>query len=307
MMKRINGLHRERGESGLPETSLLICSRNRPRLLFETIQSILAGDEIPTEIVIIDQSDTLDPQLVDFQPHLACEIRYFWTGEKGVSLGRNKAVEVAKYSLLVLTDDDMLITPTWFGSIVRALIAMGPHNVVTGRVLSSDEDNVVGYAPSTIEDEQVNIYEGRVNCDVLFTGNMAIYRSDFESVGGFDTRLGPGTCFPAAEDNDLGFRLLEGGCRIHYEPRAIVYHRAWRSENEFFWLHWDYGRGQGAFYAKYFSLKDTYMIKRMAWDVVRSLYRLLRPQSNVYQDAIFVAGMLYGAAQWLTRPCSRKT
>jgi hypothetical protein len=37
--------------------SLVIPTRNRGRLLQETLESILAGDELPEEIVLADQSD----------------------------------------------------------------------------------------------------------------------------------------------------------------------------------------------------------------------------------------------------------
>jgi GT2 family glycosyltransferase len=291
-------LDRETARLGLPKASLLICSRNRSSLLFETIQSILAADEIPAEIVIIDQSDILNNDLINFTSFLACEIRYFWTREKGVSRGRNKAVEVARYPLLVFTDDDMLVAPSWYGVSVRALIKYGNRFAITGKVLSSDE-NSYGHTPSVRDDDEALNYQGRINEDILSTGNMAIYRSAFEDVGSFDPHLGPGTFYPAAEDNDFAYRLLKAGYQIRYEPQAVVYHRDWRSEKEFLWLYWNYGRGQGAFYAKYFSLKDTHTLKRMVRDIVRFPYRILRRQSHIHRDALFIAGLLYGAARWL--------
>jgi GT2 family glycosyltransferase len=298
MMESDIKLYRETAGSGLPEASLLVCSRNRPRLLFETIQSILAADEIPTEIVIIDQSDIPNTNLVNFKSALACDIRYIWTDEKGVSRGRNRAIEMARYPLLVFIDDDIFVSPNWYSMIVRTLVKCGSRSAVTGKVLSSEE-NFSGYAPSLRDDEEVINYHGRINQDVLATVNMAVYCSAFEDVGYFDPLLGPGTLFPAAEDNDIGLRLLEAGYSIRYEPQAVVYHRDWRSEKEFLWLHWNYGRGQGAFYAKHFSLKDTYMLRRMVRDIVRFPYRILRRQSHIHRDALFVAGLLYGAARWL--------
>jgi GT2 family glycosyltransferase len=289
----------------LPATSLLICSRNRPQLLWETIESILAGDEVPAEMIIIDQSDVPDPHLSAFQPEQACAFRYLWSEQKGVSLGRNRAAAEATHSILAITDDDMLATPTWFGSIIRVLVKNGTGNVVTGQVLTTEEDELLGYAPSTREDEQAVVYEGRVNRDILFSGNMAINKATFQEVGGFDTRLGPGTSFPAAEDNDFAFRLLEAGCCIIYDPQAVLYHRAWRSEKEFIWLHWRYGYGQGAFYAKHFSLRDRFMIKRMVWDIWAYLsrfpLRFWRDRRQAYQDGLFATGLLAGSLHWSLR------
>jgi len=287
--------------TNLPETSLLICSRNRPELLWDTIQSVLQGDEIPTEMIVIDQSETPNQVLTNFRPGRNIIFHYIWSDKKGVSNGRNLAVSAASHPVLVFTDDDMLMTPTWFGTIVRALVAVGPQAVVTGQVLSSKEYEE-GFAASTREDQESVTYRGRVNRDVLFTGNMCVYHSAFDSVGGFDIRLGPGTAYQAAEDNDFAFRLLENGYCIVYEPHASVYHRDWRSHEESLRLHWNYGCGQGAFYAKYFSLKDTYMIKRMARNVsgylLRVPYRLLRQRNQAYRDFLFVIGLLYGAARW---------
>ena len=288
-------------EANLPATSLLICSRNRAQLLWETIQSILKGDEVPTEMVVIDQSKTPNSNLMNFQPERKCEFRYVWSEKKGVSVGRNMAVSRATHPILVFTDDDMLVTPTWFGTIIRTLLAIGSHGVVTGQVLSSEEDGK-GFAPSIREDHESVIYQGRVNRDVLFTNNMATYRSAFDHVGGFDSRLGPGTRYPAAEDNDFGFRLLEAGYSIVYDPFSTVYHRAWRSQEQSLRLSWDYGCGQGAFYAKYFSLKDPYTIRRMARNVsgylLRVPYRMLRQRAQAYRDILYVGGLLYGAARW---------
>jgi len=288
-------------EANLLATSLLICSRNRAQLLWETIQSILKGDEVPTEMVVIDQSKTPNSNLMNFQAERKCEFRYVWSEKKGVSVGRNLAISIATHPILVFTDDDMLVRPTWFGSMIRALLAIGSHGVVTGQVLASEEDSK-GFAPSIRGDHESVIYQGRVNRDVLFTGNMATYRSTFDHVGGFDSRLGPGTRYPAAEDNDFAFRLLEAGYSIVYDPHSTVYHRVWRSKEQSLWLSWNYGCGQGAFYAKYFSLKDPYTIRRMARNVsghlVRVPYRIFRQRAQAYRDILYVGGLLYGAARW---------
>jgi GT2 family glycosyltransferase len=241
--------------ASLVPASLLICSRNRPQLLWDTIRSVLAGDEIPAEIVIVDQSDTPDPTLSNFRPQQNCLFRYVWSERKGVSLGRNLAISTATHPILVITDDDMLVAPDWFGALMHTLMNHGEWSLVTGQVLASEETTGQGYAPSIRADNRSMVYKGRVGRDILLTGNMIIYRSAFDRVGAFDPRLGPGTLYPAAEDSDLGYRLLEAGYQIIYEPRAVTYHRTWRSEDEFLWLQWKYGCGQGGYYAKYSALR----------------------------------------------------
>jgi GT2 family glycosyltransferase len=290
----------------LPAASLLICSRNRAQLLWETIDSILQSAEVPAEMVIIDQSDAPDPRLAAYQPERDCHFRYLWSERKGVSLGRNMAAAAASHPILVFTDDDMRATADWFGLIARAAQAAGPLVAVTGRVLPGDDEGTEGFAPSTRDDEQVVQYVGRINRDVLFTNNMALRRADFDALGGFDERLGPGTPFPAAEDNEFAFRWLEAGGQIIYDPAPTMYHRAWRSEQEYIWLHWHYGYGQGAFYGKYLSLRDRHTLKRLLWDVWAYLsrfpLRFWRDRRQAYQDFLFATGILYGAWRWRRRP-----
>ena len=288
----------------LPPTSLAICSRNRPRLLRETVESILRGDEVPTEIVIVDQSDDPHPTLAARRTTTPCEIRYLWSRTRGSGQGRNAALVAAKHDLLVLTDDDMRATPDWFGALVRALLAAGPRSVVTGQVPPADEPGRPGgFAPSTATEQDRIVYEGRIGADILYTGNMAMHRSAIAEIGPFDARLGAGAPFPAAEDNDFGFRLLEAGYRIVYVPEAVLYHRAWRSQHARLRMSWRYGVGQGAFYAKHWRPRDQHMLRRLARDI--TLHLLESAQEARRQswraaicEAAYVAGLLSGACRW---------
>jgi GT2 family glycosyltransferase len=291
-------------KKSLPPTSLIICSRNRPQLLLETVESILHGDQIPTELIVIDQSKVLHPTLSALETGGECEIRYLWThNTTGLSRARNAGIAAARHDILAFTDDDVLVTPTWFGSLIQALVDAGPRGIVTGQVLPAEGETQGGFAPSLMVDEVPAVYKGRVAKDVLQPASMALFRSVIDDIGGFDERLGAGSRFPSAEDNDFGFRVLEAGYRIVYHPEAVIYHRAWRSKRDYLPLRWRYGIGQGAYYAKYLSLHDRYMLRRMCRGVLRRFYlsacRMRRERHQAYGDALYALGILAGAAQWL--------
>mgnify|MGYP001338143396 CR=1 FL=1 len=296
--------------SALPPSSLIIASRDRPDLLMETVQSVLQGEEVPAELVIVDQSDVIHPQLPAFVSSRNCPIHYVWTDSRGLCRAMNEGIATAHHDLLVFTHDDVLVTPHWFGTLVRALLTAGSCAVVTGQVRPNDE--VPGGFQSAIKvDPEPAVYQGRVGEDVLMPMNMAMRRSTVQQVGSFDVRFGPGTALPAAEDNDLGFRLLEMGYRIVYVPEALVFHRAWRTERDLLSLRWSYGTGQGAFYVKHLRTRDPYMLGRMWEDIWRHLRRVPfelvghnRPAAE--QDIVYVSGILYGAIRWqLTQRASR--
>ncbi len=290
--------------AALPPASLIICSRNRPRLLAETVASVLRGDDVPDELVIVDQSRAPHPTLAYAPLRSRCRLRYLWSQSVGLSCARNIGIAAAQYPILAFTDDDVLAPPTWFGGLLRAQLAAGPRGVVTGRVVQAEEAGG-DFAPSLKDDMAPTVYEGRPGVDVLWSNNMAMYRAAVDDVGSFDERLGAGGHFPAAEDNDFGFRLLEAGYRIFYVPEALIYHRAWRSGRDYVRLRWAYGRGQGAFFAKHLSLTDRHMLRRLSASVrshsMNAATRFRRHPRLAYGDAVYTAGLLSGAVEWLVR------
>jgi GT2 family glycosyltransferase len=287
----------------LPPTSLIIATRNRPDLATEAVESILRADEVPNELVIIDQSDSPNASLLTLTTSRPCTIRYLWTHSRGKSRAHNAGIAEASYPILVFTDDDVCVTPDWLKMTVQALINAPPRSVVTGQVLPSEPDRPGGFAPSCKVDPIPAVYQGRIGKDVLYNFNMALWRSAFKEIGGLDERLGPGTCYPGGEDNDLCFRLLEAGYRIIYVPEAIVYHRAWRSDEDYLPLRWSYARGQGAFLAKHLSLRDRYMLWRMVKSLKDDLLGFVRclPRQHrlAYGIAVYGLGFLTATIQWI--------
>jgi GT2 family glycosyltransferase len=197
----------------------------------------------------------------------------------------------------------MIAVPSWFRSLIRGLVHSGEHAVVTGRVLPTVAEVPDGFVPAVVVAKDPAVYKGRIGMDVLASGHMATYRSILEAVGAFDEHLGPGTEFPAAEDNDLGFRLLEAGYSIVYAPEAVLYHRAWRGRPDYLSMRWAYGRGKGGFYTKHLSLRDPYMLCRLFWDITYRLlflpYRVGSQPRRACGDVIYIGGVLTGIVRWL--------
>jgi GT2 family glycosyltransferase len=288
----------------VPSTSLIIASRDRPELLADTVESVLKGDEVPTEIVIVDQSVSPHPTLSNRTTSRGCEICYLKVESVGVSRARNTGITAAQHGMLIVIDDDIYVDAGWFTHMVEALTQSGIRTVISGQVQPFFGDHQGGFVPSTNLAEKPARYQGRINKDVLYSSNMAIYRTALEAVGLFDERLGPGTPYPGAEDCDLGFRLLEAGFSIQYAPEAVVYHRAWRSESDFLPLRWNYGLGRGAFYAKHLHFKDRYMLKRMLTDIKNHVlafpFRIRHQGLEARGDLILSWGIIVGAFRWLT-------
>jgi GT2 family glycosyltransferase len=277
----------------------VIPSRNRPESLVGTITSVLSAEMTPQEIVVVDQSSEANTRILELADQPGPAIRYHRTSSIGVSRARNIGLQIARSEAVALIDDDVLVAPDWLAAITRALRELGPLIVVTGQVRATAEH---GFAASTIVETQPRVFAGRVGADVLFTGNMAMYRSVVSIVGDFDERLGPGTSYPAAEDNDFGFRLLESGFKIAYRPDAVVSHRAWRTNRDYLPLRWRYGRGQGAFFGKHLSLHDRYilglLVKAGTERLGRIPRRLAREPRQALGDVAYVLGLISGVIDW---------
>jgi GT2 family glycosyltransferase len=271
-------------------------------LLLEAVESVLRGDEVPTELIIVDQSDAPHPSLKELTTERACAVRYLWTPTVGQSRATNEGIAAATYNVIVLTDDDMVVASSWLRELVAALVRVGRRGVVTGRVEPGEATVNGSFAPSTKTADTREVHQGRIMEDVLFTNNLAIHRSVTAEVGLFDESLGPGTPFPAAQDNDFGFRLLEAGYRIVYEPSAVAYHRAWRARGDYLPICWSYGRGQGAFFGKHLSFRDRYMLVRMWRDIGRHILlfvrEVLRHPHTAAGRLVYVGGVVSGTMEW---------
>lgn len=286
-----------------PSVAIVVPTRDRHELLLGSLESIRAGDLLPDEIIIVDQSQ----QPIDLSgvPTGGTRLRYVWSGQRGVSRGRNAGIRATKCEVIAFIDDDILVDPGWLRALVGGLLDAGRRRVVTGDVVAGEPERVGGFAPSVKARQRRITYRGRPAEDSLSGCNMATRREAFIDVGLFDVRLGPGSRYPSSEDNDLCFRLLEAGYEIEYIPEIRVRHRAWREPAALGPLAWAYGVGQGAYWAKHVSLRDGYMLRRAGDDVVQHAWRALvtarRRPGRAAADAVYVAGVLVGAAWWLVR------
>jgi GT2 family glycosyltransferase len=302
------GLREHRGSenvAGPLAVSVIVPTRNRQSFVRDLIRSILDGDAVPTEIVVVDQSVETDAGLERHGGERGCAVVYRHTDVRGASAARNEGIRVARTDRLVFVDDDVVAVADWLAALVRSLEASGDRAAVTGQVRSGEPEEGGAFAPSLNEGEEGAVYEGRAAANVLWTGNMAIFRSTLERIGTFDERLGPGKRrFPGGgEDNDLCFRLLESGHRVVYEPRAIVYHRAWRPETDYVGVRWRYGRGQGGYYGKHLRLRDPYMLRELARHVAScggdAARKLPRHPRLALGSAAYGAGIVSAAAEWV--------
>ena len=90
-------------------TSLILSTRNRPTFALAAVRAVLDGDEVPTEIVVVDQSDEENPHFSTWVADPRCSLCYLWEPARGLSLGRNTGIAASTGEILAFVDDDILV------------------------------------------------------------------------------------------------------------------------------------------------------------------------------------------------------
>jgi GT2 family glycosyltransferase len=293
-------------EPPLPAT-VLIASRGRPRMLLDTIGSLLAARRVPSELVVVDQSAAPQPELSQLSAERGCTVRYIHSATSGLSRARNVGLLHASQEVVVILDDDMLVQEDSLELLLAGRGNHGAGTVTTGRLLAAPPERPGLRQPpgALVTRTEPEVFRGRQPRQVVPGPNVALPREVMLQIGGYDERLGAGTRFPAAEDHDLSMRLLDAGCEVRHVPEAVVLHRSWRSRRDAVRLRWGYARGVGGFYAKHASVRDRHTLERAARETGTRLRRaagsaLSRPATTA-RELLTIAGLLAGAVEWTLR------
>jgi GT2 family glycosyltransferase len=241
--------------------SVVIPTIGRAEQLRACLESLLKGDAHAAEILVVDQSRERDIGRV-VGGFGSIGARAIPCQTRGIGRGMNLGLHEAQHEIVLVTHDDCTVAPSWVSSAWK-LMATDSRKLVTGRVVPGGDPRAV---PSVKDDLAPHDYTGEIVCGAIWPNNMALNRSMVLELGGFDERFDT-----AAEDNDLCYRWVRAGHRLHYEPALVVWHHDVRSHAELERVYVNYWRGQGRFYAKHLRRGDLTMLRFMLGDVKRGM------------------------------------
>jgi len=234
--------------------SVIICTRDRGALIEKTLCSVLAGTRWPDELLVVDQSDDSDTKrAVEAVCAAAPEVRYLGTPTRGLSRARNVGLEQSRGDLIAFTDDDVVVRPDWLANVAGEFEAYPRLAFLFGTVLPPEgHDWETEFVPYCRVPTQRPV---RWSDPAAFGGmgaNMALRRTTFERVGGFDDALGAGTGV-AGEDYEYALRCLcqQPPLEMHtLDGARVVHHAGARSGAEYHaFVHQVNGTGMGLFLA----------------------------------------------------------
>ena len=211
--------------------SVIIPHLNQPRALATCLAS-LEAQRLPRdlfEIVVVDNGSTSLPKDVVAR-HSG--VRLLHETQPGPGPARNTGVAAGSGDMLAFIDADCRAHPDWLSSVWRSLHSLPPGTILGGDVRiwqceNAKLDAVAAY--ESVFSYRFKLYIERHGYSG--TGNMAMFRRDFDSVGPF-------AGIDVAEDVEWGRRALRAGLRFRYVPEMIVFHPA-RSSLQELYVKWD--------------------------------------------------------------------
>ena len=278
--------------------SAVICTRNRPDLIGNAVQSVLDNTYPDFDLLVVDQSD--DDRTGTVVRELAARdsrLRYLHTPKPGLSRAYNIGIRETNGEVLAFTDDDCVAPADWIASIAQAFVEQPDVEMLYGQVmLPAALVGHTGEVPtlSILHAEKLNRRNGfRI---YGMGANYAVRRALFERIGGFDEALGGGGPLKSSQDFDFQYRAYLGGATVALEPSVKVDHYGLRTREQWPSTERAYGFGDGAFYFKHVRCGDVFalglLVKRLSRMAVREALIALRlrrrPSQSLYLRYCFV-------------------
>jgi glycosyltransferase involved in cell wall biosynthesis len=211
---------------------VVVCTRNRARLLAQACEAILAQD-FPQDLwrlVIVDNASTDETHAVakELERRFAGRIKAVQEPQIGHCAARNRGIQSTSAPIVAFTDDDAMPDRTWLRTLVKALTssdalaAGGPVDPVfpvemPKWFVSDFFPYLAVWRCNGAGDLTYNEYPRGVN--------LAFRRKVFDRFGLFNTSLGlrAGRSL-YCDEVELCLRIERAGGRIVYSPHSIVRH-----------------------------------------------------------------------------------
>ena len=199
-----------------PLVSVVVPSYNSRATILAALEALEAqatGER--HEMIVVDSSDDGTERLI---AERFPAVRLLHRGEKTLpGAARNIGVAESRGELLAFTDADCLPPPDWIERLVQAHRA-DPCAAVGGSIANGRRGNPVSASECLVEFSEYLPSSPRREVEFLPTCNACFTREAFERFGPFDEDL------HASEDRLFGWRLLQAGERMRFEPTITIRH-----------------------------------------------------------------------------------
>lgn len=211
------------------DVSILICTRNRAESLRHTLRSI-AATRIPSslsvELVVVDNGSSDEtPSVIEEEAPTDLLSRSVVEPTPGASHARNAGIDATEGEVLLFTDDDVRVPEIWIEPMVAPILE-GKTEAVAGGVRLVEK-----FRREWMSDLHLSLLADTTALKKreearLVGANMAIARSVFTAISGFDPELGPGCrSLGLHEETLLTLQMRQADRQIATAYGVVVEHR----------------------------------------------------------------------------------
>lgn len=215
--------------------SVIICTYNRDKYIYNVLKSIAVGSYTNYEIVLVNNNSTDDTEAECkrfTKDYPSIPFNYCIEREQGLSYARNCGIKQAKGDVLVYVDDDALVNEEYLATYAN-FFERNPHIDAAGGPIipkydGCEEPNWMSHYTRQLITGKLYLGETEKEFpkSAFPGGGNAGYRSNvFDKVGQFNVELGrKGNSLIGAEEKDLFDKMTTANMRFYYLPTAILYH-----------------------------------------------------------------------------------
>jgi glycosyltransferase involved in cell wall biosynthesis len=211
------------------EISVVMPTYNRAPFIGEALESVAKQTRLPLEVLVVDDRSTDDTRARVEASSLSSRIRYHLQPEnRGASVARNTAVEMARGDVIVFLDSDDLLEPDHHATVLDVL-GRSP-----GVGLVGCDCVMIGTDGAPLYEETWTAIQSRIKGHPIATGRrslvdvflfstpfpgLTVRRDVYRRVGGLEQEVFP------LDDYDLQLKVAASGSAVHYEHRVLARYR----------------------------------------------------------------------------------
>jgi len=225
----------EKEDSVFPQPiSIVVCTRNRTKLLASCLEALLSLDYPTYEIIVVDNAPSNNDT---YQLVVNLPVRYAREDRPGLDWARNRGIAEAQYPIVAFTDDDALVDRYWLQAIANTFNnskVMAVTGYVAPAVLDTPAQKLFEFSYGGMGHglrRKIISRQGMTDRHLIWASNfgvganMSFRREVFDKIGLFDPALDVGTPSCGGGDIEMFHRLVAQGHMLVYEPNMLIWHK----------------------------------------------------------------------------------
>lgn len=227
--------------------SVVIPALNEEFSIGATLEALLNQSLRPQEIIVADGGSTDQTlEVIRSFENRGTPIHTVKNKKRLPGAGRNEAIRNASYDFIACMDAGNIADCKWLAELAMPVSNDESIDVVYGRFIPTPETLFERCVASVLHSNSYSgidhnkLVDNMTEKGIPFSGSSVFFKkSVWQRSGGFPDWL------RASEDKLFGKKIIKIGCRVIFNPRAIIYHHMRGNTFQLFKQYFYYGKSNG--------------------------------------------------------------